>query len=190
MLSDGLPVEALTESHAIDIVTELRDILASVAESLGVTPRNVACTLLGAVVGASGSAYIQVGDGVIVVGVPEEHDEFAWIFWPDRGEYANTTSFVTDGGSHKSVQFESGRGPIRDIALMTDGLQPLALNYQERAAHPRFFGPLFAPLRAAQSSGHMDALSSQLAAFLRSPRVQERADDDLTLILASRSAQP
>jgi hypothetical protein len=64
-------------------------------------------------------------------------------------------------------------------------LQAIALNYQQQIAHEPFFKGLFAPLRTAQE-GCARELSESLAAFLSSPRVTEKTDDDKTLVLASR----
>jgi hypothetical protein len=73
-----------------------------------------------------------------------------------------------------------------EAALLTDGLQTIALNYQQHTAYEPFFKGLFAPLRTAEE-GCSRELSESLAAFLASPRVNEKTDDDKTLVLASRS---
>ena len=67
--------------------------------------------------------------------------------------------------------------------MLTDGLQPLALNYAAKAAHAPFFVPMFRPLRVAPSGA---TVLAALRNFLDSPRVNERTDDDKTLILATR----
>jgi hypothetical protein len=64
-------------------------------------------------------------------------------------------------------------------------LQTIALNYQRQRAHEPFFKGLFAPLRTAEE-GCSRELSLSLVAFLSSQRVNEKTDDDKTLVLASR----
>ena len=68
-----------------------------------------------------------------------------------------------------------GRGPYN--------CQPHALPPAQRRPHAGFFAPLFSPLQTAERP---DALVAPLRAFLESPRVCERTDDDKTLVLASR----
>src|SRR5262249_4197139 len=72
-----------------------RHCLEREAEQRGVALRELACTLLTAVVGPSSVAFSQIGDGVIVLGGPEG---YGFVFWPESGEYANTTRFLTDAG--------------------------------------------------------------------------------------------
>ena len=74
---------------------------------------------------------------------------------------------------------------IDEVALFSDGLQRLALHYQTRTAHAGFFKPMLATLRAAPADA-LESLSTQLAAYLSSPAVNERTDDDKTLVLATR----
>lgn len=114
----------------------------------------------------------------------EEHT-YGHVFWPDRGEYANTTHFVTQDEVLEHLQFESVRREIVEAALLSDGLQSIALNYQQQTAHEPFFKGFFKPLRAA-TEGRSHELSQSLAVFLSSPRVNEKTDDDKTLVLASR----
>lgn len=73
------------------------------------------------------------------------------------------------------------------MALFSDGLQGLAVNFAERAPHDGFFRPLFSAVRA-EPPGHSRELSDRLQRFLDSPRVNARTDDDKTLVLATRRA--
>ena len=130
-------------------------------------------------------ACLQIGDGVIVVADSEEQ-VYGHVFWPDRGEYANTTHFITQDEAVEHLQFESVRRAIVEVAILTDGLQSVALNYQQQTAHQPFFRGLFGPLREVEE-GRSHELSKSLAEFLSSPRVNEKTDDDKTLVLASRA---
>jgi hypothetical protein len=64
-------------------------------------------------------------------------------------------------------------------------LQRLALVYESKSAHNPFFLPMFSVLRKT-APDNLDSLSDQLAKFLNSPEVNERTDDDKSLILATR----
>jgi hypothetical protein len=71
------------------------------------------------------------------------------------------------------------------MAMLTDGLQMIALDYATKKPHLPFFGPLFSKLRSATNA---DELEPSLRDFLGSSRVNERTDDDKTLIVATRLA--
>lgn len=70
------------------------------------------------------------------------------------------------------------------LALLTDGLLPLGLDLARQQAFSPFFEGLAGELRRAEPA----ALLGPLQAFLASPRVAERTDDDVSLILAVRKA--
>jgi hypothetical protein len=184
-LSSGHPVDQISIQTAKSWLGVIQRALDKDAESMSRERRDFACTLLGLVVGEGCTACLQIGDGAIVVADSEEH-VYGHVFWPDRGEYANTTHFVTQDEAVEHLQFESVRRQIVEVALLTDGLQGIALNYQQQSAHEPFFKGLFAPLRSVDE-GHSYELSQSLVAFLSSSRVKEKTDDDKTLVLASRA---
>jgi serine/threonine protein phosphatase PrpC len=159
---------------------------AVLAEALrqDLEPRSLASTLLALVLTPDGGGALQIGDGVIVVG--DTGDEWSWVFWPQRGEYANTTFFLTDDEALGRVQIETLPATITGAALMSDGLEPLALHYASTTVHQPFFQGMFRPLIQAAGEGEIDPLSSSLEQFLLSDRVSSRTDDDLSLILATR----
>jgi hypothetical protein len=183
-LSSGNTVEQISLETAKFWTTVIQSALGKEAESMSRDRRDFACTLLGVVVGNLCAACFQIGDGVMVVADSEEH-AYGHVFWPDRGEYANTTHFVTQEEALEHLQFECVRREIVDVALLTDGLQGIALNYQQQTAHVPFFRGLFAPLRTL-GEGRSDEMSRSLVEFLSSPRVNEKTDDDKTLVLACR----
>lgn len=180
----GNTVEQVTSDTARSWVTAIQNLLEEDARAASRERRDFACTVLGLIVGESCAACLQVGDGVMVLADSEEH-AYGHVFWPDRGEYVNTTHFVTEDDAIEHLQFESVNRRIVEVALLTDGLQTIALNYQRQTAHEPFFKGLFAPLRTVEE-GCSRELSVSLAAFLSSQRVNEKTDDDKTLVLASR----
>jgi hypothetical protein len=141
--------------------------------------RQVACTLLLAVVSAEKSVFAQIGDGAIVY-----LDGLAYVpaFWPDSGEYHNSTYFLTDENFEDNLQVRSVGGTA-EVAMFSDGLQMLALNYAQRMAHQPFFAPLFASLRSVPDHS---TLVMPMRRFLSSDRVNARTDDDKSLLLAVR----
>jgi hypothetical protein len=153
------------------------------ARKHGSEPRDFASTLLVVAVGPCGGGALQIGDGVIVVS--DGADGWCWVFWPQRGEYANTTHFLTDEDAAEYLQAESFSGTVTDVALMTDGLEPLALHYASRSVHEPFFRGMFRPLFDADGAQEIHYLSASLERFLASERVGSRTDDDMSLILAT-----
>ncbi|MCC6620909.1 MAG: protein phosphatase 2C domain-containing protein [Deltaproteobacteria bacterium] len=169
------------------LVAAVQAAIAEAAATSGTTPRDHACTLLAAVVAPDWAAFVHVGDGGIVIAEPTS-GSFGWIFWPDKGEHANETSFVTGASAASDLAVAWRRGAVDEVALFSDGLERLALDFQAKTAHPSFFGPMFAAVRAlpAGDEGERLAAERDLAGFLGSARVNERTSDDKTLVLATR----
>jgi len=159
------------------------------AERMGVDPYGFACTAVGVCILPQQSIFVQVGDGAIVVHKEASLEEqWDWVFWPMRGEFDNTTMFVSPDAEEIPIQFAVIDEPIDELALFTDGIQGLALQYATQQVHLPFFKPLFEPLRDPARAGEMLELSAMLDAFLDSERVAERSDDDKAIIMASRRA--
>ncbi|HEY2667452.1 MAG TPA: PP2C family serine/threonine-protein phosphatase [Actinomycetota bacterium] len=153
------------------------------AEEDGEEAGSYAATLLALIGTPDGGAALQIGDGVMVVG--GEVGGWRWLFWPERGEYANTTRFLTDDDAPDRIRVAEFPESPTDIAIMTDGLQSLALDYAGESVHEPFFRGMFQPLHASSGSGELPALSVSLEEFLSSDRVRSRTDDDVALILAT-----
>jgi len=183
-VSSGNTVEQIASDTALFWLEIIRSRLSREAESSSQELRDFACTFLGAIVGSTCASFVQVGDGVIVVSDSEEQ-HYGHIFWPDRGEYENTTHFVTEEQLQDHIQFDSVHRRIVELAMLSDGLQRLALDYQSQTAHHAFFHGLF-PAFEKLPGGRSADLSRSLGDFLSSPRVNQRTDDDKTLLLATR----
>ena len=177
---DCLTHRVIDADMMLEAIDHAHEEVGRVAEALGRTPRDLACTLLVGVIGPDSATFAQVGDGFIIFG---RGGIFEPVFWPREAAYANTTDFVTDANFSDLAQFHLVAEPLDEIAFLSDGLQRLAIDFVSRAGHAGFFGPMFARLdRAADPT----ELAGPFAAFLDSARVNERTDDDKTLILALR----
>lgn len=149
--------------------------------------RDFASTLLLSAVGRETGAFFQVGDGAMAVRFADGPDTYDAPFWPERGEYANTTFFVTDPSAASHLRTERIDRPISEVALFTDGVEGLALRFVDTTVHDPFFQGVFPPVRSAAGPGPLSpALSDALTTFLGSDRVNARTDDDKTLVLACR----
>jgi hypothetical protein len=179
-LDAGLLVTDITSETAIGWYEVARRRLALEACIEGLDIREYACTLLLAIVCDRSALFVQIGDGAIVF---RANGDYQTAFWPQSGEYANTTNFLSARDFHQHLGFRAVSSPLDDVALITDGLQPLALHNATRTVHAPFFDPMFAALR---SESDPDRLEVPLRQFLTSTPVTTRTDDDTTLILATR----
>ena len=185
-VNDRLRLDSFETSWTSDLGRELavavRGELLEAADRLMVAPRELSCTFLAAVLGPKRSLFLQIGDGALV-----ESDglDCRPVFWPQSGEYVNTTRFLTDPQALDHLMVETSDRRIEELAILTDGLQPLALTYANRGAHPPFFRPLFGSLRR-EPSGFAASLVHPCVRWLRSDSVTRRTDDDLTIVLATR----
>jgi len=154
--------------------------LKSVAELKKIEMKDLACTVLFAILGEQSAVFAQIGDGAWIV---ETNGLFGAVTWPQNGEFANETTFITSPDALDSLQFEKFSKPLTAAAGFTDGIQTLALNLGAKSVHAPFFEPMFAALSQCDDE---TSLLSPLISFLTSERVNERTDDDKTLVLARR----
>jgi len=165
-------------------IADARDEIIALANARNEPGNSFATTVLAVVATQGGGAYAQLGDGLIAVRAKDE--DWCFAFWPQRGEFANTTYFLTDADALDRLEIDTIRPGVTDIALMTDGLEALAIDYGRGALHTPFFKALFAPLHASKASGLDTDFSARAQALIQSPRVTSRVDDDITLIVATR----
>lgn len=180
-LREMADLSCITDAEIRDWIGTSRAAIAAEAVSTERRMKEYACTLLGVVAGQDHTIFFQIGDGAIVVS--SDNGEYETIFWPDQGEYANVTFFLTDDqfSDHLSIRHCTSAPP--EIALFTDGVQSLALSFAQKKAHAGFFRPLFDALRRHPETGFLD-FSGQLHGFLTRDDVSARSDDDKTLVLA------
>lgn len=152
------------------------------AEALAckVAARDLATTLIIAIATPKFIASAQVGDGVAVAA--DRAGNLVALTVPQRGEYINETTFLVSPNALDTAQVNLWHGTVASIALLSDGLQLLALEIGEGTPHAPFFSPLFKFMLNVTDATEA---KEQLVAFLRSPRIAERTDDDLTLLLAT-----
>ncbi|HUL75893.1 MAG TPA: PP2C family serine/threonine-protein phosphatase [Vicinamibacteria bacterium] len=180
--SPSLGLPAFGRQDVVLWVEGVRRRIAEAARSQSLESRDYSCTLLVALVDEGSAVFFQIGDGAIVYRGPG--GAYVPALWPQSGEYANCTWFVTDEDAADRVQSAVAEG-VHELALFTDGLQALALRFGSREAHGPFFEPMFSRLRG---EAEPERLLGELRAFLESPQVNQRTDDDKTLVLATRLA--
>jgi Protein phosphatase 2C len=188
-LAEGGRVSSVDRTQVEHWIKEIADTLERKAKQSEHHVREYACTLLAAVVADDASVFLQIGDGAIVTSHGQE-DGWSWVFWPQHGEFANTTNFVVSENALEVLEVEHAPRRIDEIALFTDGIENLVLHRGTKTAHDPFFNALMKPIRASASIGYDESLSEKLGAFLGSPAFSERTDDDRTLLIASRKLCP
>lgn len=160
--------------------------LAAEAEAAGEPLRAFAATLLAAVVGEQRSVFVQIGDGAIVV-AGDEAGSWSWMFEPHKGEYANETHFLTDEDGADRARIACLATAPPEVAIFSDGLERLLIQEApQREVVAEFFEDMLPPVRALPAEGRDAALSDMLGEYLCSDAINERTDDDKTLILATR----
>lgn len=183
----GPDLEAIDRPFVDRWFQDVRDEIAAMADTDGADIRDYACTMLGAVIGPAAAAYVQIGDGAIVVS-GEEPGLYGWIFWPQHGEFANSTYFLTQEGAGAMLQFETGPA-VHEIAVFSDGIERLVLDMAARTVHAPAFQPIFGWL-AGTAPDRGGGQAPGLAAYLGSDHVNGRTDDDKTLVIATRAVPP
>ena len=169
-----------TREGILKIFGEAHNAVKRKAEELGVRPRELASTVLFAHMEPSQAIFAQLGDGAIVIG---EQDAYRTVFWPEPTEYANMTDFITESGYESRIHVQHSQQTISEVAVLTDGLQRLALDFANRTPHKRFFQPFFQRMNSVTI---VDELHEPFRGFLDSESVNAKTDDDKTLILAVR----
>jgi Protein phosphatase 2C len=175
-VADGRALDADEVARCFAAVRE--DVLAVAAEYEHAA-RDYSSTLLTVVATEEKTLIGQIGDGAVVL----DDGTLRVATWPQQGEYANTTHFVVqDDAMEQLVTVEAGGA--RRIAVFSDGLQALALQYDTQTPYEPFFAPFFEYLEASPKD---DAeVEDELRAYLESGSVNARTDDDKSLVLAVR----
>ncbi len=143
---------------------------------------NYACTLLIFLAGKDWFAAAHIGDGAIVAQFQD--GEINAIVWPQNGEYANITWFITSPDYQNKFETVFQQRPIQSVAVFSDGIEYMCLDFISKKAQKQFFIPIFQTITDLQSSS--EALATYIKSLLNLPFIQERSDDDLTLALGGK----
>ena len=163
------------------------DRLTARADEDGEPAKDYSCTLLAAIIGSETAVFAQIGDGAIVV--KDEAGGWRWVFWPQRGEYANQTVFILSAGAAAALDFTVMPVRIDECAIFSDGIERMVLHGATKTVNGAFFDEMFIPVRASRERGLDEKLSEKLKEYLGSAPVNARTDDDKTLILATRQTR-
>ena len=167
------------EQLLIGVLTRTRARLRHAAGVRNAPLHDLATTLILVAVTPDVVGVAQVGDGTAVLRRTEGGLEV--VAEVERAEYLNETVFLTSRGWRDDARTAViDAADIDAVALLTDGLQLVALDLATGAPHAPFFEPLFAFARDGAND------PDELETFLGSERISARTDDDKTLVIAVR----
>ncbi len=181
--SANASVASMTEEFGKRMIGFLQEKIAGVAANEKKPLREFATTFVGAVAGENGAAFYQIGDGAAVFSASGAAESYRFGIEPAESEYINMTDFVTDETAGERLRFAFVAEAVEDLILFSDGIFAVAVNYQTMKPHEPFLMPMIAPLR---NGNGIEGLNEKLENFLASPKINEKTDDDKTIVLASR----
>lgn len=161
---------------------EVRDRLARAAAERSIDRKAFAATLVGVISTGESTVVFHVGDGAAVGRNPATG---AWeaLSWPEHGEYASTTYFMTDDPGIR-LRIRRIETTLNAVVVFSDGIERLALSFADSAPHEPFFKGIVKAVEDSNATGCDLELSQKLARYLDSPLINERTDDDKSLIIA------
>jgi hypothetical protein len=159
-----------------------RDVIDAVARRRSRELRDFAATSVSVISTGSQTVIAHVGDGCAVL---REACSGRWIApsWPQHGEYAATTYFVTDLDALQ-LRITRVESKVTAFAVFSDGIERLALDFAAQKPSQKFFDKISAPVSASTSKGRDGNLSQSLKSYLSSSAVNSRTDDDKSLVVA------
>lgn len=163
-------------------IDEARERINRAAASRCIERRALSATLIAVIATASDTMVAHIGDGAAVLKVDSD-----WVVpsWPAHGEYASQTYFITDDPAPQMRIARLG-AKCDAVTVFTDGLERLVLDFKGRTAPATFFEGIIKPFASIEAAGVATSLSASLKRYLDSDRVNERTDDDKSLIIALR----
>ena len=165
-------------------VNAVKNSIISAASRRNLLPRDFAATLVCVISSGTDTVVAHVGDGCAVIKMAE-YDQWIATSWPNQGEYASTTFFVTDDNGPK-LRITRCVAELSACAVFTDGIERLALDFRSKVPFEPFLRTLINPVITSKVRGRDSVLSDKLKNYLNSDLVNARTDDDKTLILAAR----
>ena len=176
--------EGWSNSFVYRLFEQTRNRVLAWSRAINAAPADLSTTLNMAVLGPDFGCFAQVGDGIIGYQACGVFQEWTLANKPDSGDFAGETTFLTSQNFAEKLAVRLVDQPIEKVCLSTDGLAPILYQAQQSAIHGPFLNPLWQGLNRHDLNDFQK--SEALARFLQSPRVTDRCDDDLTMILASR----
>ena len=167
-------------------MADARQAIITLAEKAGRRPGEYAATLSLAMACDGHFAATQTGDGGVAYAGADGVYHMATM--PCRGEYANSTEFITASQWRQPPVTEVNEGVDRVLAT-TDGMLNLAMKLLPDGSyrpHPPFHDVVFEWLESREDAQGLDSYL-ELRGLLRNAKTRTRTDDDATIVIARRN---
>jgi Protein phosphatase 2C len=169
----------IDETQCASWLAVVREAIFAAAKRDNAEDSDYATTLLFAVFEGNEAYFWQLGDGAWVVDTGEKIEAATW---PATGEYINETVFVTS--SDAAEEWVQAYYPHIDSAIgFSDGMEHLCLDFASRRPHLPFVEKVFSHLGTLPTVEHIE---QQVESLLSSPLIEERTDDDKTMVIVWR----
>ncbi|WP_145041544.1 PP2C family serine/threonine-protein phosphatase [Gimesia chilikensis] len=179
-LNEQHTIEEVSQEIILSWLKQIRSEMLNEADQLQTELSQMASTFLGCIITPQCALFIQIGDGAMIY---KEAEQFQYAFWPHSGEYINMTNFLTSDKYQEQVEWKIITKQIDEFAAFTDGLERLVLNFEKQFVHEPAVVPMLNALRSSETG---EEFFDPLRSFLNSKNINERTDDDKTLVLATR----
>ena len=167
------------EQQLATLIASVREVVLLAAQERGLSAGDFACTVVAAWLGETASVVLHIGDGVAELSIDaEQHFSL-----PENGEYANQTWFLTSQDWREHLRIRQFAGRATQLVMMSDGVQPFALNQRGDALFSPFMDPV---LRYLPQVSEVEG-SEAIRATLDDPRTWAITGDDKTLLVALRN---
>jgi hypothetical protein len=145
--------------------------------------RDYHATLVGVMADSTGASFFHIGDGAAIAMNASDPGRFL-LSPPENGEYANETYFFTLDDWRDHLRITVIANDLDILAIMTDGVTPVALAKGGQSPYAPFFDPVSKYLAACEDEvGH-----AALAELLNRETMRRITGDDKTLVWIKRSA--
>ncbi|MEZ5307068.1 MAG: PP2C family serine/threonine-protein phosphatase [Pyrinomonadaceae bacterium] len=173
-------VASLGMDFAVGWLGHYRKLVKALADEESKETREFSSTFVAAVADHENAVFFQLGDGGVIYNSANT-EGFCFGIEPDDIEYVNMTNFLMDDDAFEHLKVVHVAESVEDLVLFSDGITNVAVDHATGSPYEPFLKPMTAPLKNGSSEG----LDAKLEAFLSSPSINEKTDDDKTLILAS-----
>lgn len=141
-------------------------------------PQDYSATLSCVVLAPWGYLVAQLGDGLVVIRGPDEGLQVAL---DCRGEVLNVTDVLTQPDALDRLRVKVDTKVPRGVVVSTDGLIPVLMRQADHSPHNPMFEMLFS---AVASCADPESIDDHLGGLLRDDAVNQRTDDDKSLVIA------
>jgi hypothetical protein len=174
--------EAPTDDEIWAWIDQARDRISLAASRRESTPREFAATLIAVIALLDQTIILHIGDGAAVCKID---GQWAVPSWPANGGYASTTYFITDD---PRPELRITRLPLAadGVSVFSDGIERLVLKFSDQTASASFFDKFATTVTTSGHEGACTPLNKSLGRYLDSDAINERTDDDKSLIVAVR----